>query len=90
MSKAHDLTLNSTTYEQFKELSSEYFKATLNRLQMTEEQTENGCKTIGLLWLARRDDWTDQEVEESITILKLASDREFEVQLAHAWKNKYD
>lgn len=84
-----DLTLGTTTYKQFKKLSSEYFKLTLDRLQMTEEQVENGRKTIGLLWLSRTDDWTEQEIDESIVILRLAADREFEVQLAHAWEYKF-
>ena len=85
-----NLTLGTTTYNEFKELSSEYFKLTLDRLQMSEKQVKNGCKTIGLLWLSRTDDWTEEEIQESIIILRLAADREFEVQLAHAWKHKFD
>lgn len=84
-----DLVLGTIEYKQFKDLSFEYLKQTLDRLQMTESQAANGLKTLSLLRFSRTNDWTAQELEESRVILKLVTGRAIEVQLAHAWRNKF-
>lgn len=72
-------TFNNVTNNHFKQQASEFFQMTQDRSAVTFDQAVNGNRALALLWLGRTDDWTEQQIQESMIILDLASKREMEI-----------
>ncbi len=69
----------NVTNDQFKRQAVEFFRMTEAKQSVSFGQAVNGNKVLSLLWLNRNNDWTDQEIIESMVILNLAQKREMEI-----------
>ena len=75
-------TFTNISYDEFRKSAAEFFKATLDRSSLTEEEADNGNKALGLLYFGHSNDWTEQEINSSVIILELAMKRCMEVSFA--------
>lgn len=79
-------TFNNITNDEFRQQACEFLSATQDLSVLTFEQAQNGLKALTLLWMGRTDNWTDQQLQESIFILEIAQKREMKI--AFGMKNE--
>ncbi len=63
---------DGATYDEFKQAAGEFFRGTEDA---GVDATESGQKILNLIWLQRRDDWTEMQVHSSTIVLELVEQR---------------
>ena len=65
---------NDVSFKQFMDSASTYFEATQHK-DCSGESANNGFKALALLYFGHSENWTADEVNESVEIIKSAVKR---------------
>ena len=70
---------NNVSFKQFKESAATYFEATLDE-SCSAESAHCGFKALTLLYFGHSDNWTADEVNESVVLIERAAQRIVEIE----------
>ena len=69
---------NDVSFKQFKDSFITYMKGTLNETET--DSAVNGFKALALLYFGHSDNWTDDEINEGVVLIRTAARRWLDVE----------